>query len=82
MMARLKDEGFQVVAMRPFEYQRGTLNDYLKEGAPEARESLIRAWLGIDEKTKQEMQWSGKEDGPFITYPVIDIAARKPAHAR
>jgi SAM-dependent methyltransferase len=81
MMTRVTGEGFGVLAVRPYNYQRGTLEIYLREAEEKVRESLTRAWRGIDERTRHEMKWSGEEKGPFITYPVIDIAARKPPPA-
>jgi ubiquinone/menaquinone biosynthesis C-methylase UbiE len=77
MLELVTKQNLSVVAVRPYDYQRGTLNDYLnviEDGA--MKDHLIRAWCGLDDKTKGELRWSGKPDGPFITYPIIDVAAR------
>ena len=66
--------GFQIGAMRPYDYQRGTLDDFLVDSDPAAKEMLAAAWCALDRKTLEELKWSGKREGQFITYPVIDIA--------
>jgi len=76
MLDLLQLQHFIVEAMRPYDYQRGTLDDYLKAAEPGLKVHLARAWCGLDEKTKRELKWPGKESGPFITYPVLDIAAK------
>jgi SAM-dependent methyltransferase len=73
----VRSEGLETLTMRSYDYQRGTLDDFLKKCESEVKEHLIRAWCGLDEQTKRELKWSGKRSGPFITYPIIDIAALK-----
>lgn len=77
MIDLVTERAFQVLGVRPYDYQRGTIDDYLKPADPSMRESLIRAWCGLDAATLAELKWSGRREGPFITYPIIDIAARK-----
>ena len=77
MIELVKSASFDILSIRPYDYQRGTLDGYLKAAEPSLKEHLIRAWCGLDEKTKKELKWTGKRDGPFITYPIIDIAAKK-----
>lgn len=77
MFELLIGHGFEILAMRPYNYQRGTFEDYFSTTDPALKEPLIRGWLGLDEKTKHQLRWSGKQNGPFITYPIIDIASRK-----
>ena len=80
MIELVAEQGFSILAVRPYGYQRGTLNDYLNVLEDSAiKGHLIRAWCGLDSKTKQELRWSGDPSGPFITYPIIDVAARKDA---
>jgi hypothetical protein len=64
--------------VRPYDYQRGTLDQFLEKQPLNLREELIRDWMKLDPKTKEELKWSGLREGPFITYPIIDIVARKP----
>jgi len=70
--------GFETLAIRSYGYQRGTLNDFLNDSDPSLSKHLSRAWCELDEKSKRELKWSGDFEGPFITYPIVDIAARKP----
>jgi SAM-dependent methyltransferase len=79
MMDLVSGSGFDIVAMRPYDYQRGTFEDYLSTTNPELKEPLLRGWLGLDEKTKRQLRWSGERKGPFITYQIVDVAARKVA---
>lgn len=67
--------GFEIAAMRPYEYQRGTLDEYLVQSEPAEKRLLTAAWCALDQMTLDELAWSGRRDGPFITYPVLDIAA-------
>jgi ubiquinone/menaquinone biosynthesis C-methylase UbiE len=69
--------GFDIQSARPFAYQRGTFDLYLQAAEPSLRDSLKRAWCGLDDRTKTELKWTGAVDGPFITYPILDLAARK-----
>jgi SAM-dependent methyltransferase len=69
MIDLVRDPGFEILAMRPYDYQRGTLDHYLRAAHPELKDDLIHAWCGLDEKTKRELKWSGKPDGPFINVP-------------
>ena len=75
-MAMIADAGLSLLGIRPYAYQRGTLRDFLMEADAPVREHLIRAWRGLDQQTKAELGWSGDADGPFIVYPVIDLAAQ------
>ncbi len=77
MVDLIKNAEFEILSIRPYDYQRGTLDGYLKAADPSIKEHLIRAWCGLDEKTRKELKWSGKRNDPFITYPIIDIAAKK-----
>jgi SAM-dependent methyltransferase len=67
--------GFEITAMRPYGYQRGTLEHYIEAADPILKDHLVRAWCGLDEQTKRELKWAGKREAPFITYPVVDVAA-------
>ena len=71
----LSECGFRIMAARSYDYQRGTLDNYLADAENALRDELIRGWCSLDEKTKSELKWSGRPDGLFITYPVVDIAA-------
>jgi SAM-dependent methyltransferase len=77
MIDLLTDKGLLILGVRPYDYQRGTLDDYLKAADPALKEHLIRAWCSLDDKTKRELKWSGYREGPFITYSIVDIAAHK-----
>ena len=78
MVDLVTDHGFQIQAVRPYDYQRGTLDQFLLEQEPNLKAELIRDWMKLDPKTKEELKWSGLREGPFITYPIIDIVALKP----
>jgi SAM-dependent methyltransferase len=78
MIDMVTRHGFRILAVRPYDYQRGTLDLFLKNVAePALKEELIEGWLGLDDQTKRELRWSGLREGPFITYPIVDIAAKK-----
>lgn len=68
---------FEILSVRPYAGQRGTFADYLSETPAVLKEHLQRGWSGLDDQTKQELKWAGRTDGPFITYPVVDVAARR-----
>ncbi len=72
----LSNAGLTLLAVRPYRARPGTLDTHLEEVAPPLKEALARAWVGIDDRTKQELKWSGLRAGPFIAYPTVDIAAR------
>lgn len=77
MLDLVRSGGLEVLTLRPYEYQRGTLDDFLKEQPAELRAELIDRWLQLDDQTKRELKWSGVREGPFIRYPIIDLAAIK-----
>lgn len=77
MLELLGSASLQMISIRSYDYQRGTLDDYLGETESVLREPLTRAWLALDERTKLELKWLGRRDGAFITYPIIDIAASR-----
>ncbi len=67
--------GFEITTIRSYGYQRGTLEQYLGAADPPLKEHLVRAWCGLDERTKRELKWTGRREDPFITYPVVDVAS-------
>ncbi len=77
MMELVTGNAFEILAMRPYDYRRGTFDDYLSTTDPSLKEPLLRGWMGLDAMTMRQLKWSGEQRGPFITYPIIDIAARK-----
>lgn len=85
ILSMFLDAGFEFLAVRPYLGQRGTFADYLAEMPEELADLkpvLGRAWTALDAQTKQELRWAGRLDDPFITYPVVDVALRKPADHR
>jgi SAM-dependent methyltransferase len=69
--------GFHVLNVRPYGYQRGTMDGFLSAQPEPLKQELAEGWLGLDEVSKKELKWAGRRDGPFITYPTIDLAAEK-----
>lgn len=67
--------GFEIAAIRSYGYQRGMLEQYLESADPVLREHLARAWCSLDSRTKRELKWTGRKEDPFITYPIVDVAA-------
>jgi SAM-dependent methyltransferase len=70
--------GFHIASVRNYLYQRGTLTDYLAKTDTALKAPLTRAWLNLDQHTKDELHWAGQQEGPFITYTMADFAAEKP----
>jgi|GEM_PF-5229770 len=71
--------GLIIQGLRPYDYGRGTMDQYLKSVEHDAMKAhLIRAWCHLDAKTKQQFKWKGTVNGDFIVYPVVDLAAQKP----
>ncbi len=81
ILSMFLEAGFEFLAIRPYLGQRGTFADYLAEMPAELADLkpvLGRAWSALDGETKRELRWTGRLEDPFITYPVIDVALRKP----
>ncbi|MBS1770600.1 MAG: class I SAM-dependent methyltransferase [Acidobacteria bacterium] len=77
MTELLTRNAFEILAIRPYEYRRGIFEDYVSIADPGLKEPLLRGGLGLDAMTKQQIKWSGDCDGPLVSYPIFDIAARR-----